>query len=238
MALLARQDTRETGAERLSALLNPAPESHRAYMQIERLNVCTGLRKPLSGESKLPSERDSEPPGPLVELLTVPPDEYLDLTKSAIDAHVINPAPSQRKLVPHLLHEVAKMGLDVTLELLPRSHHDFRRGRRRRGAQISHEIGDRKIGLMPDARNDRNFRCGDCAGQALLVERPEVLKRPAPAREDQNLRKLYAIEVPQGSCDLAYGALALNLYGIELDMDIGESALKNTQNISNRRSGR
>ena len=54
------------------------------------------------------------------------------------------------KQIAHLLHQVALVLRNLTLELLARPHHDFG-GRRRRGrAQVRDEIRDREIRFVAD----------------------------------------------------------------------------------------
>ena len=69
--------------------------------------------------------------------------------------------------------------------LLP--DHELRGRRRRRRAQVGHEVRDREIGFVADAGNDRHRRCGDRAGQHFFVERPQIFERAAAARDDHDV---------------------------------------------------
>lgn len=63
---------------------------------------------------------------------------------------------------------------------------EFTRVRRRRGAHVGHEVGDRHVGLVPHARDDRHWASGDGAGDGFLVERHQVFERAAAAARDDD----------------------------------------------------
>ena len=62
---------------------------------------------------------------------------------------------------------------------------DFRRRARRGRAHVRHKIRDGEINFMSDGGNDRNGRFKNRPRHDFLVERPQILQRPAAAR-DQN----------------------------------------------------
>ena len=66
-------------------------------------------------------------------------------------------------------------------------HDPLRRTGRRRRPLVGNEIGDREIGFVADAADDRDRAGGDRARHAFVVERPQVFERAAAAREDQHV---------------------------------------------------
>ena len=93
--------------------------------------------------------------------------------------------------------------------VLPR-HDQFGGRRRRRRADVGDEIGDRDVGLVADRRDDRHRRGGDRARDDFLVERPEVLDRPAAASDDDDVDARHAADGAQPARDLAGRAFALH----------------------------
>ena len=76
------------------------------------------------------------------------------------------------------------LAIDPRDELVAPRDHGLGRRRRRRRAEIGDEVGDGDVGLVADRGDDRHRACGDGARDDLLVERPEILDRPAAARDD------------------------------------------------------
>ncbi len=66
-------------------------------------------------------------------------------------------------------------------------HAAFGRARGRRCALVGDEVGDRDVGLVADAADDRNAARVDRARDGFLVERHQVLERAAAAGEDQHV---------------------------------------------------
>ena len=67
-------------------------------------------------------------------------------------------------------------------EALAVGHDERRRGGGRRRAHVGDEVADREVGLVPDAATRRAARDSNTArATRLLVERPQVLDRPAAA---------------------------------------------------------
>src|SRR5262249_61082898 len=61
-------------------------------------------------------------------------------------------------------------------------------GGRRRRPLIGGEIDERHVGFVPDRGDQRDHAVGGGAHDDLLVERPQVLERAAPARDDDEVR--------------------------------------------------
>src|SRR5207247_5415023 len=60
-------------------------------------------------------------------------------------------------------------------------------GGRRGRADVRREIGERDVGLMPDAGTDRPREPHERAHERLVVERREILRGTAAAREDHHI---------------------------------------------------
>ena len=68
-------------------------------------------------------------------------------------AHAMPPLHQQ---ITHSLFNAPLHFRNVPFEFLPRLHHDFRGRRRRRRAQIRHEIRDREIRFVANPGDNRN----------------------------------------------------------------------------------
>ncbi len=75
-------------------------------------------------------------------------------------------------------------------EVGPVRDDDLRRRRRGRRADVRREVGEGDIRLVPDPGDDRQAVADDRAHDRLVVERPQVLQRPAAAGDDRDLRCL------------------------------------------------
>lgn len=95
---------------------------------------------------------------------------------------------------------------------------------------VGHQVGNRRVHLVPDPGDDRQPRRRDRPRNRLGVEAPEVFRRaPAAAEQDhvrptcrpQLLKRL--IEMPQGGGDGRAGRLALDRDGVERNRDERET---------------
>ena len=64
-------------------------------------------------------------------------------------------------------------------------HRQLGSARRCRCPHIGDQVRDREVHLMTDTRDDGRRHGVQRPGDDLLIERPQVLERPAAAREDQ-----------------------------------------------------
>ncbi len=84
-------------------------------------------------------------------------------------------------------------------------------------ALVGGEIDQRDVGLMADRRDQRDHAVGRSPHHDLLVERPEILQRPAAAGDDQKIRTRDAaafgqrVEATDGGGHLFGRAVALHL---------------------------
>src|SRR6266700_2121432 len=102
------------------------------------------------------------------------------------------------------------------------------------GADIGDEIGDGEIGFVADAGDDGNFGGGDGARHEFFVEGPQIFHGAATAREDENVHESLLIEKFQGFDDFFGGAFALDAHGVENEMNILETAPKDTDDVADR----
>ena len=123
-------------------------------------------------------------------------------------------------------------------QALPAPDHQFRGGRRRRSAQIRHEIGNRKIRLMPDC-GDHRYRAGrNRARDRFLVESPQVFERSASARNNHHFRPSRPAEICEARHHLLRRAVSLHLRRVNTHVAPREPAFQNLENVANHRSGR
>ncbi len=66
-------------------------------------------------------------------------------------------------------------------------HAEFRRGGRRRRAQIGGVVDQRPVGLVADGGDERDVALRRRAHHDFLVEAPQVLERAAAARDDEQV---------------------------------------------------
>src|SRR5207245_8712112 len=130
--------------------------------------------------------------------------------------------------------EVAQ-GVDDGL-LLP--HDELGGGRRRRRAQVRHEVGDREVDLVADAGDHRGLRGDDRARDDLLVEGPEVLERAAAPADDDHVDVAERVQVGDAVGDLAGGALTLDPDGPDDDVKVAEAAADDAQHVADGGAGR
>jgi hypothetical protein len=98
----------------------------------------------------------------------------------------------------------------------------FRGGRRRGRAQIRHQIADRHIDLVTDRGDRRDGTRGKCAGDALVVERPEILARAAAAPDDEHVSIAPSRDLIERDSTTIPGGVALHRRGHEHDLDDGQ----------------
>ena len=92
--------------------------------------------------------------------------------------------------------------VDPRHEVVLGRHDDLGGSRRRRRAEIRHEVGDRDVRLVADGRNDRDGAERNRARDDLFVERPEILDRTAASRDDDDVHAGDATDGPQAAGDL------------------------------------
>ena len=132
------------------------------------------------------------------------------------------------------LHQAMTVASEHGKLLEPIGHRAHRSGRRRRCAQIGHEIGDREIGFMPDAADHRNRAGSDHPRQPLIIESPEIFDRSATAHQKQDLAFGARPRSQQGADQ--FGGCLSPLYGrrINDDLDLRRATRKRGQHIAQR----
>ena len=125
---------------------------------------------------------------------------------------------------------------DAPRQLVAPGDDDLGGVRRRRGAHVGDEVGDRRVDLVPDAGDDRHRRGGDGAGDGLLVERPQILERAAAARDDHDVDAGMPRHVADGAGDLVAGALALDAARADQQPQAGVAVGDDAHDVAHRRA--
>ena len=90
---------------------------------------------------------------------------------------------------------------------------------------------------MPDCRDHGNFRVVDRAGNTLVVERPQILDRPAAAPGDKHVRELPAVGVADGADDLGRCLNALHPHRQQQHLRDGIAPPQDADHVVYRRAG-
>ena len=122
-------------------------------------------------------------------------------------------------------------------------HRHFGGGGRGRRAAVGGEIDQSGVGLVPDRADQRNRAVGNSADHLLLVERPQILDRPTPARDDDQVgarhRPVLDQPVEPANRRRYLGRRALALDRHRPDDDMGRKTIgQPVQYVANHRSGR
>ena len=91
------------------------------------------------------------------------------------------------QLVLNVVYQVLAQKTDLIGQLGLVLHDQFSGCRRCRRSQIGDKIGDGKIDLMADARDDRYLRSGDGPRDDFFVKSPEVFVRTAAPSDQQDI---------------------------------------------------
>ena len=111
-------------------------------------------------------------------------------------------------------------------------------GRGRRGSpEISHEVGDREVGLVADGRHHRHGGYSNGPGDSLLVKGPKILQGAAAATHDNDVRPCPLAEVPDSVDDFPGGSVALHANRKQSDMKSRKPPLDDSKHIGDDRSG-
>ena len=97
-------------------------------------------------------------------------------------------------------------------------------GGRSRRAMVGDQVGEREVHLVSHGRNRGNRAVRDRPSHALVVERPEILARPAAAADDQHVRLAPARHARERRHERLGRRLALHGGGHEHDLDAGVAA--------------
>ena len=119
----------------------------------------------------------------LVRQLPVAAQQIFQAAKSDVRCQFLQMVPRLQQNVAHPpRNSVLQVG-QVPLKFLSRLHDDFRGGRGRGRAHVRHKIGNREIGFVAHAADDRDGAGGNRARHRFLVERPQIFERSAAARQ-------------------------------------------------------
>ena len=126
-----------------------------------------------------------------------PPRGGFDLKTPALDvpnaarrepAHCIRCIdPRTRDVIRGQPGEQPRNRAQPLAQLRLHGHGRLGRGRRRRSAQIGDEVADRHVDFVPDRRDRRDGAAREGAGDALVVECPEVLTGTTATSDDQHV---------------------------------------------------
>ena len=144
----------------------------------------------------------------------------------------------RRQLAAQALDQVALERTEGAQVFRAVRHAAFRRARGRRCALIRDEVGDRDVGLVAHAADDRNAASVDRARDGFLVERHQVFERAAAPGQDQHVALATCSRELQRLHDFARCRLALHRNGVDQDRHGREAALQDVQDVAQRSAGR
>ncbi|MDR8939456.1 hypothetical protein FEP67_04374 [Burkholderia multivorans] len=108
-----------------------------------------------------------------------------------------------------------------------------RAGRRRR-AHVGREIGDREIGFVPDAADDRQFARRNRARERFVVERPQIFDRAAAATDEQHVDLAPRVRRLHGGDELLRRARTLYGRRIHDHRDMRRATRERGQHVAQR----
>src|SRR6202041_3585303 len=132
----------------------------------------------------------------IVHLLLPLPDRSHDPAKSSVLRQFRQRLSPHQHAVTHRAFQPLMQRRSLILHSLPRPDHQLRRRRWCRRTQVSNEIQNREIRLVPHRRNHRNFRSCHRARQRLITKRRQIFRRPSPPRHHNNFHPPLATNAP------------------------------------------
>jgi hypothetical protein len=90
---------------------------------------------------------------------------------------------------------------------------------------ISYEIAQRRICLMPNGRDHRNWESCNGASEILIIECPEIFPAPTASADDHNLSRSPAEHTVESESNLLRRSVTLNLARREHNVSAGASPL-------------
>ena len=198
------------------------------------------VRKPYGG-ARVGEQRGADAAGEVVEPPPGQPEQVLgarQVTRRGTEV------AAGRLLAPrHRGGEPAAALVDAAEEIGAHRDGDLR-GRGRRGrAAVGGEIDQRRVGLVPDAGDQRDRRCRRRADHDLLVEGPEVLEGAAAAGDDDHVRPRHRPAARQrveaGDRSRDFGGRGLALHPHRPDDDAaGEAVGEAVEDVADHGAGR
>ncbi len=111
------------------------------------------------------------------------------------------------------------------------------RCRRRGGAHVGDEIGDRYVGFMPHGTDDWRDAGVHSARHGFFVEAPEVFQRAAATGQDQRVETLRIGQLQRPN-DLSGGFAALHGGRNQRQFDLRCAAFEHRDDVADHRAGR
>ncbi len=121
-------------------------------------------------------------------------------------------------------HELSSEMFESRADLIFTRRDDLGRCRRRGGANVGDEVGDREISFMAHGRDHWNRRLANRARDLFLVKCPEIFRRTAAATNNQNVDEIglapfaqrafvKLVDETNRARDVGTGRIALHLAG-------------------------
>ena len=140
------------------------------------------------------------------------------------------------ELTRHHLPQVRALAQQPRAQLHLIRHGELRRVGRRCRTHIGDKVADGHVRLVPDGGDDRQLGIINCPRHALIVERPQILDRPAAAPGDDKVGNAVAVCIADRSGDLGRRLRALHAHGQKLDLHQRIAPVQDAQHIHHRRA--
>src|ERR1700722_3390524 len=171
----------------------------------------------------------------IVHLLLPLPDRSHDPAKSSVLRQFRQRLSPHQQAVTHRAFQSLMQRRSLILHSLPRPDHQLRRRRWCRRTQVSNEIQNREVRLVPHRRNHRNLRSCHRAGQRLITKRRQIFRRPSPARHYNHFHTPVAIKVPHSRRNFGGRRVTLHLRWINHHIHRVMPPLQYVENVAQRR---
>ena len=148
----------------------------------------------------------------------------------------VEAAREHGEAVAHEFGEAGFAAAQAVEHFLALADDHSRGGRGSGGAEVGYEIGNGDVGFVADGGDDRDGRGGDGAGDGFFVEGPKIFERAAAAGDGYELRPVGCAEVFDAAANFVDGACALHLRGEEANVEAGEAARQDFDEILNDRA--
>jgi hypothetical protein len=189
-------------------------------------------RQPARALAAGPLARDRQAPGELIE--PGDPLRPLQRRRAQQPRRVVEPLLPLLGMAPPGLYQAMPVTRQCGEPLEAVGHRPHRGTGRGRGPQVGHEVGDREVGLMPHPADHRDRAGGDRPGEALVVERPQILDRPAAPDQQQHVALGAGRGGGEGPDQLAGRLGALHRCGVQDDRHLRGAAREGRQHVAQR----
>jgi len=169
--------------------------------------------------------------GQLIQALSVLPHEVFRSPERPLRQQILQAALADKYRVADRVSELSVQLRDVPVEGFALSNHDFRGSGGGGGSTSATKSAMVKSVSWPTAETIGYQRRRNRARHLFFIERPQVFKRTAAARQDQDVGRTAGAEERECAHDVFRGAIALHAHWINQDASIGKAPPQNMQDI-------